>query len=531
MRKILSLILVFILMFTFCACGGSSEKGHEFTGESINIVIQTNGLGEKWITDVAESYTFDTGVEVNVQFDALLSQNMNSILTTDTMECADIYFGQGTDWIDYYKNGLITEITDIYTEKVDGESLQDRCTVQDYYIENDDGSKSYAMIPLSMGPIGMSYNKAMMSYLCKDVLKWEDGHDYPTTTYELEQVIDALNKTVNDGINKELFSYTSAGKEQNVKAFAWSGSIGTLEFLFKAWIQQYWGNEYMEKFYSTTDSAEIFNDEAFYICYQKIIDLLDLSEKSDGTISSDSSIPNCLSYNHTESQQQFLMGHSLFIPAGSWLYSESSELMEDVDNWGFMPVPVLTDENGKALSKEGVEVPTDENGNYIAYLGINNQDYLFIPKRSEKQDLAKNFLRYFFSKDSLATVEENFQAPVCFTCNDSEIELNGWAGEVDKFVRSSVEKNALCQTYTTNPLFGTGALSFTADVLPYAKLSQGGYGSISKYYDSATLQPIADKSSATGTAISENVYKYCQWCYNYKLSHWNEYLRKAGLIV
>lgn len=529
-KRIIAGLLTLGLVVSSVGCGGGGKGAHELTGESISVVVQTNGLGTDWIEDVAERYTYDTGIVVNVQFDALLNSNLFTILSTDVMECADVYFGQTGDWADWLKNDLIVDLTDIYTDSSDGESLADRCVVQDYCVENVDGSKSYGMLPLSMGPIGMAYNVEMMNYLCHDVLGWEEGHDYPTTTAELREVMNALETTVKNGSNKELFSYESAGQTLDVKAWAWSGSIGTLEFLFKPWMQQYWGEEKMNEFYAQQSNPDMFNDEAFYVCYQEIMNLLELTEGSDGTISSANSVPNCLSYNHTESQTQFLLGHALLVPAGSWLYSESMDLMGDLENWGFMPVPTMTDDEGKALCAEGVTVPTDEKGNYVQYLGINTQDFMFVPTRSQKQDLAKDFLKYMYSEDSLATIEENIQAPVCFTCNDSEIELNGWAKQVQGYVDSAVKANTLCKTYSTNPMFGIGALNFVSDTLPYAKLSQGGYGSINKYYDSKTLNPIASPEEATGVAITENVYKYVQWNYNYKVSHWHEFKQRLGIL-
>lgn len=529
-KKLVTVLLAASMACGVVGCGSGDKNAAELTGESINVVVQTNGLGTDWIEDVAEKYTYETGVAVNVQFDALLNSNLFTILSTDVMDCADVYFGQTGDWADWLKNDLIVDLTDIYTDSSDGKSLADRCLVQDYYVENTDGSKKYGMIPLSMGPIGMAYNKEMMDYLCHDVLGWEEGHDYPTTTAELTQVTEALETTVKNGSNKDLFSYSSAGKTLDVKAWAWSGSIGTLEFLFKPWMQQYWGEEKMNEFFAQQSNPDMFNDEAFYVCYQKIMDLLQLTEGSDGSISSANSVPNCLSYNHTESQTQFLLGHALLVPAGSWLYSESVDLMGDVDNWGFMPVPTMTDDEGKALCAEGVTVPTDDNGNYVQYLGINTQDFMFVPSRSQKQELAKDFLKYMFSEDALATIEESIQAPVCFECNNENIELNNWAKQVKGYVDSAVKADALCTTYSTNPMFGVGALNFVSDTLPYAKLSQAGYGSINKYYDSKTLKEIASPEDATGIAITENVYKYVQWNYNYKLSHWQEYKQRLGIL-
>ena len=144
--------------------------------------------------------------------------------------------------------------------------------------------------------------------------------------------------------------------------------------------------------------------------------------------------------------------------------------------------------------------------------------------------MSKDFLKYIFSETSLATIEENIQAPVCFECDDEEVELNNWAKQVDGFVKSAVKANSLCTTYSTNPMFGVGALNFVSDTLPYAKLSQAGYGSIKKFYDSKTLNAITSASDATGIAITENVYNYVKWNYNYKLSHWHEYKQKLGIL-
>ena len=158
LKKIVALLLAVCLICTFAGCGGK-EGAAKLTGQSINVVVTINGLGADWIEDVAEKYTYETGIEVNVQFDSLLLSNLFTIISSDAMECADVYFGQTNEWADWLKNDLIVDITDVYTDSSDGKSLADRCLVQDYYIEDVNGNKRYGIFPLSMGPIGMSYNK------------------------------------------------------------------------------------------------------------------------------------------------------------------------------------------------------------------------------------------------------------------------------------------------------------------------------------------------------------------------------------
>lgn len=523
MKQIVSVLLAVCMLLTVVGCGGNKVA---LTGEVIDIVIQTNGLGEDWINNAAKAFRDETGIQVNVNFDAFAIGNMNTVLTTESVEAADIYFGQTFEWVEWLSNDLIVDLSDVMNDTADGKSLNDRCLTQDYFILDKNGNKKQGIVPLTLGPLGIAYNKQMMDYLCHDVLGWEDGHDYPTTTKELEEVFAAMESTQASGKNDALFTYKSGGKTVDVEPLAWSGTVGTLEFLFKAWIQQYWGPEYLDKFYAQQDNCDMYNDEGFYICYQKIVDLLQLQENDDGIVVSGSSIPNCLSYNHEESQMQFLLGHSLMIPSGSWLYSEMSTVIMDVNNWGFMPVPMLTDDSGNPITKEGVEMPKNADGSYAPYLDVNTQDFLCIPTKSDKVDLAKKFLKFIFSEKYLPTLEETLQAPVCFECDDADVKYNAWA----KSVAAIVETSTLGRNYTSNPMFGIGALNYCGDGLPYARLSQGGYGSITKLYDTATGEVITDASLAKGFAITENVYRYVQSNYNYRLQHWNEYRQRLGLI-
>lgn len=524
MKKCLAMLLVAAMLLTFAGCGDDGKA--ELTGEVIDVVVQTNGLGEAWISDAATAFRNETGIQVNVNFDAFAIGNMNTVLTTESVDAADIYFGQTFEWVEWLSNDLIVDLSDVMNDTSSGKSLNERCLTQDYYILDEDGNKKQGIVPLTLGPLGIAYNKEMMNYLCHDVLGWEDGHDYPTTTKELEEVFAALETVQKNGTNDALFTYQSGGKSVDVEPLAWSGTVGTLEFLFKAWIQQYWGPDYLEQFYAQQDNGNMFNDEGFYICYQKIVDLLQLEENESGIVVSGSSIPNCLSYNHEESQMQFLLGHSLMIPSGSWLYSEMETVITDVENWGFMPVPVMTDDNGVPITKEGVEMPKNADGSYAAYMDINTQDFLCIPTKSDKVDLAKKFIAYIFSEEYLPTLKEALQAPVCFSCNDEDVEFNAWA----KNVQSVVDVSTLGRNYTSNPMFGIGALNFCGDGLPYARLSQGGYGSITKLYDVSTGEVVTDASLAKGFVVTENVYKYVQSNYNYRLQHWNEYRQRLGLI-
>ena len=93
-------------------------------------------------------------------------------------------------------------------------------------------------------------------------------------------------------------------------------------------------------------------------------DLMDIRTDENGNAYSANSIPNCVSYNHVNSQAQLLLGKALMIPAADWFYTEMEATIEDEENIGFMPVPWMSDEAGNPVTAEGVEMPKDKDGNY-----------------------------------------------------------------------------------------------------------------------------------------------------------------------
>ena len=533
MKKTMKRVVAFSLSLVLTAgalvgCGGGDNGGAASNGKSIMIYAQTNGLGQDWLLHAADAYQKKTGTEVNVEFDAYLSSNLTTTLESSATEVGDLYYASTYEWAPWsYKENLVVDLTDFMNEKgEDGQSLNERLTTTKRYILNGEGKEVQTIVPLQKSPTGLVYNKEMMSYVCHDVLGWEEGHEYPINTKELQEVINAVEQITADGKNKELFTYKQNGQTLDVEAFVWSGSVGMLEFLTKSWLYQYLGETGMTAFYNQYENCDMFNDEAFYVVYQKMVDLLDLQEDSNGEYYSATSIPNCVSYNHTASQSQFLMNKALMCPTGSWFYSEMKETITDIDNIGFMPVPYLSDNAGNPLTAEGVEMPKDEAGNFKNIFYIDAPDYFVIPQRSENQDEAKNFLRFIFSKEYMPKLLEDLQTPLAIDFDDSEVEKNAWYQEVE----AAIERSQLLDVWTASKMqaYERIGLYHNPGTAPFSQLSMSSFGSSTKLIDSATGKMITDASQATGVAVTENVYNYVKGNYKTAVDNWANSIKVIG---
>lgn len=504
-------------------CGGAGGgKGAKSNGKTLSIYSQTNGLGRDWLENAAKAYQKKTGTKVVVEFDTYISENIETTLEQQRDGAADLYFIQGWTWRTLSRKGLIEDLTDFLNEKGDdGKSLNEKMNCTKKYITDDSEKEIQSYVPLTNAPQGIVYNKAMMKYVCQDYLGWDADHEYPVNTKELNEVIDAVQQICKKGDKKDMFTYKQNGATLDVKPFVWSGSTGMLGFFTDAWRMQYWGEKGMTAFYAQYEDCDLLKDDAQYIIFQELVDMLQLEEDSNGEYVSATSVPNCVSFNHTSSQSQFLMNHALMCPTGSWFYTEMKETVTDEDNLGFMPIPYLSDDEGNPLTAEGVEMPKSEDGQYLNYVMPNTEDYFIIPSAIADEDKteAKAFLRFMFDDSYLPTLEEDLQSPLCYDFDDSSVKKGAWFGEVADVVKTyhngGFYSGELLDQYNKIGFYNNP----TTD--PAARLSISSFGSSKKWIDSATGKEISDRTKATGVGVTENVYNYVYNNYKEAEANWS----------
>ena len=527
MKKTTMILLTIVLACGVVGCSGE-KTGVKSNGKSIMIYAQKNGLGDDWLLNAAKAYESKTGTKVNVEFDAFLSTNITSTLETSSVEVGDLYYVQTGEWSRWaMKDNLVADLTEFMNEEgEDGKSLNERAKLATHFVYKEDGSKKQVIVPLEASSRCLVYNKKMMNYICQEVLGWDDEHAYPVNTKELKEVIAVLETIQTNGEKKELFTYTQDGQTQDVEAFVWSGSTGMLEFFTLSWIYQYLGETGMTDFYNQWDNCDMLKHDAFYIAYQEMVDLLALEKDAKGTYYSTTSIPNCISYNHTAAQSQFLMNKALMCPTGSWFYSEMESTITDVDNLGYMPIPWLSDDAGNPLTDEGVEMPKDDKGNYLSIQGAAGPDFFVIPARSEKQEDAKDFLHFMFSTEYMPNLLNDIQTPLAFEFDDSSCEKTAWYHELEQ----AAAKMYVMDVWTGSKLQSYSLIGFYSNpmIAPHAQLSLCQFGSNDKLVDSATGKKIKDASEATGIAVTENVYNYVTNNWKKARDGWQDNLRIVG---
>lgn len=537
-KRILAAVLgLSLLVGCLTGCGGgagSSEAGVKLTGEKISITAPISGNGQAWLENAADAFTKKTGIAVDIAWEAMLAANLTTILETEGVEKSDIYFSATYEWALWLRDGgLIEDLTDFLNEPDEnegGKSLNERMLAQCYrYITDDEGNKRQGVVPIASTTHGVVYNIKMMDYLCHDVLGWEEGHDYPINTKELFEVIDALNTTTKNGTNKELFAYQQDGKSYNVKPWVWSGSVGTLEFFFYPWLGQYEGQENLTKYMSNVGAKPIHTEcEGMYVVYQMLSDLMDIKTDESGNVYSANSIPNCVSYNHTASQSQLLLGKALMIPAADWFYTEMEATIEDGENIGFMPVPWMSDDEGNPLTAEGVEMPKNEDGTYRPYDYYTNfLSYGVIPVDAQNKDGAKQFIRFLTSSEYLPKYASDVQTCMAYEFDESKVEASSWYKKV-LAVRDACQ---MAGYYADSKLVTYGRIGFynNPSTAPYSQLSTGVFGNPEKMVDSATGKELQDGETPTGVAVTENVYKYVESNHKAAVTKWGESKKMVGL--
>ena len=257
-------------------------------------------------------------------------------------------------------------------------------------------------------------------------------------------------------------------------------------------------------------------------------DLMAITTDENGNVYSANSIPNCVSYNHTASQSQLLLGKALMIPAADWFYTEMEATIEDGENIGFMPVPWMSDEEGNPLTAEGVEMPQNADGTYrpydyyTSYLG-----YACIPVDAQNKDGAKQFLRFLTSSEYLPKYASDVQTCMAYEFDESQVEASSWYEKV-LAVRDACE---MASFNADSKLVSYGRISFynNPSTAPYSQLSTGAFGSTEKLIDSATGKELKEGETPIGVAVTENVYKYVQSNHKAAVAGWAEAKKMVGL--
>ncbi len=309
MKKTLALLLACVMVLgMFAGCGNTDPK----TENSIDVAVLDSAYGSEMWKAVADAFTAQTGIKVNLTCEANLEDVISSSMQGgDYPDVVHLATGREKGLTEQFINGnLLADLTDVLSMTVPGETKKVSEKISGGFTETSltnpyaDG-KTY-LAPMFYSPCGLFYNEKLFA---------AKGWKVPTTWDEMWALGD---KAKAEGIS--LFTYPTAGY-YDAFMFALIYSIGGAEFFDDV-------TNYKEGVWETDNAATLL----------AILDKLatythpDTPAQANGT-------------DFTKNQLMVMQDKALFMPNGTWIVGEMAEAQKSLTNdfgWGMTALPAAT---------------------------------------------------------------------------------------------------------------------------------------------------------------------------------------------
>lgn len=521
-KKAIAVVCGVCLSTVLAGCGGANGTGTE-SGNEFTLKFWSSGLGTEFLHNLVEDFEKDTGYKVKIEENGDTNGMYDTIMLGKGYNAVDLYMynGAGPAYFDY-----VEPLDDVLNSYAYGESqaagnkkISEKILplVKGALEYNVSGTTNVYQLPYGGGWVGIVYNADMI-----------DGKLYqiPRTTNEL---IDLANRISEDK------------KDQGISAichFKGGGYWVTLREVFQA---QYDGLSEYKKFRSLTSENGTPSKDVLLATDGRAatIDFLAELNTPDNVMSGS----NTQTYDNV--QTKFLEGKAAMMVNGSWLMNEMKALNDTSKNFKMMKTPIISsitdrletvdgringvlttekdselsavvaaiddaDDNGKALSEialqtENYDVSADDlaavyEARHIAFSTFNDNTFT-IPNYSDKKDIAKEFIRYFYSDAQIRKYSETLHMALPVS---AEVDSSSWSA----WGKEMLSYNALYR-----PLFKNA--NYDSKVFTLGGCDAWGNGDI-----------IADVSNRENRKSAEAVWNSIKAYHN---EQWNNYLASAGL--
>lgn len=336
------------------AGGGGSAEAERFENKELDIAVFEGGFGSDYWYAVVEAFEQAyPGVTVNMQISPTIADTVRPQIASGTVPDFLVLNGDSYSVI----TSLITEhglldITDVF----EGKALDSDEVLGDKILEGllDSGTCSpygdgkIYQAPLNGAPTGLVYNKTLIE---------EEGWEIPVTW-------------------DDFFELGDEAKEEGISLFTYAGIYPSyLQYMILPSMASAVGEEGFQKI-TSYEEGSVSNSAA--------VDVLKKFEQmsKDGYI-----LPGTVALNHTQSQQEQMMGKAVFIPCGTWIESEMADAPRtDGYEFAMAPSPVMKDGDTRYVS---VAMET-----------------MSIPAAAENPELAKEFLRFLYTDEAIRLFAE-----------------------------------------------------------------------------------------------------------------------------
>lgn len=382
-KRIFSLFLALLLVFTLAACGNpnnenkdtqaekdtttegekdttsegekdtTSEGEKKFAGKTLKLAGLEGGYGIEGWNKVIAGFEALTGAKVDAQFAKNIEEEVRPQIQAGTP--ADVFYisvGRQDGLTEtMLKEKAVLDISDVFTMKVPGEDkvVKDKMMtgILDTFTTNPYGDGKTYLAPIFYSPTGLFYNADLFG---------EGKLTLPTT-------IDEMNELKGKVEGAHVFTYPIAGYFDQV----FYGLVNTIG-----------GKDLFDKLMSY--DVEAWKNEA-----KPVFEAM-------GNLVKDTN-PNTVSQANkegfTKNQLSVMKNESLFMPNGTWIVGEMKDAQGVADGfkWGFMALPSI--EKGK---------------DRYAYTFT---EQVWVSANTKEPELAKEFIAYLYSDEATKLFIEN----------------------------------------------------------------------------------------------------------------------------
>ncbi len=505
MKRILALTLSLMCMVacvfsTGCAKGLTKEEKEN----ALIIEYYKAGYGDLWIQELAAEFTNKTGKEV-----VLLPRsgndgvkNMATSLTSGEAH-TDLFFTSKPDFDAIYRGAALAkgvrydswfaDLTDLYESTIDGENIkykdkmfdafEEYYKMPEAYDKNDKElyySNRYFFVPWVTGMNGFVVNMDKWNSI------FGENAAFPRTTDELLAVFESAKSNISPLIYSEGDEYFTS--------------------FWPIFMNQYEGNEQMDRFYQGYDPISGLRYDENMASYDGFLKALEFFEKM---------LSNKNGYVHAKSkdidfmdmQGQFLNGQALMTVNGDWLEREMINSYPDakikmmktpvlsaviekcttINDDATLSAVILAIDNG-AESYEGV---SETDFAYIKearnmQLVTGNSTIALVPVYSNQIDAAKQFLKFMATDEGMLIFRNNTngcELPFNYTNENNKVDANAsmFRQSINEALKNSETRfvNNKDKVYTTG---GVNVFMYNQG-LRFVKAFSSGEKSAKKYFD------------------------------------------------
>ena len=310
MKKIVTVLLAVISLFSFGACKNLAVETIDDSDGVLNILCMEAGYGTTFMTKMVEEFKKENpDIEVNVVFDVQAAETADKYYTQSTPNPYDLFFTALVNYRAKVDNNWLESITDVY------ESFEN--PIVDTYADYGKHKNDYYTMPWAYGPYGLVYNTDMLT-----------DERVPRTTDELVS------------LTKDIAAGRVSTVPSGVKPFVWGGKNAApyWDYVADTWWAQYESAEKYQNFWTLNDSSAddgytVYGQQGILRAYSVLEELLTVENNS---------VTGSQTKDHTVSQSDFMLGKAVMLPCGDWLERETVDNYPEVKNYKLMKTPVIS---------------------------------------------------------------------------------------------------------------------------------------------------------------------------------------------